>query len=77
MFERVKKDPVKCGVCIHTSLFLLFGIRIEIASHKLIYRLLEFILVFLSHITGERTKVETEMRMKAKEMCAHITFTKC
>ncbi len=35
LFERVKKIPVKCGVCIHTSPF--FGIRIEIASQKLIY----------------------------------------
>ncbi len=49
----------------------------EIASQKLIYRLLEFIRVFLFHITGERTKVETEMRMKAKETCVHITFSKC
>lgn len=48
------------------TVFLLFGIRIEIASHKLIYRLLGFILVFLSHITGERTKVETEARMKGR-----------
>ncbi len=69
---------MKCGVLYpYFTGFLLFGIRIEIASHKLIYRLLEFILVFLSYITGERTKVETEMRMKAKETRVHITFTKC